>query len=152
MLLDGDDVIPVQRTKAVKRADLVRLEQSRDTAGELLHDLVLAGNHRWDVHLRVFGRNAMLTKNMSQICQDADILISAIGKPKFLGREYVKKDAIIVDVGYAINPITGKTSGDFDFDAIQDLVSYITPVPGGVGPMTVVSLLLNTVTIAKNSI
>lgn len=92
------------------------------------------------------------TKNMPQICQDADILISAIGKPKFLGREYVKKDAIIVDVGYAINPITGKTSGDFDFDAIQDLVSYITPVPGGVGPMTVSSLLLNTVTIAKKSL
>lgn len=92
------------------------------------------------------------TKNMSQICREADILISAIGKPKFLGREYVKKDAVVVDVGYAIDPVTGKTSGDFDFDTIQDLVSYITPVPGGVGPMTVVSLLLNTVTIAKNSI
>lgn len=90
------------------------------------------------------------TQDMAKICQQADILVSAIGKPKFLGREYVKKDAVVVDVGYATDPATGKTSGDFDFESIKDLVSYITPVPGGVGPMTVASLLLNTVSIAKN--
>lgn len=87
------------------------------------------------------------TKNMAEICQKADILISAIGKPKFLGREYVKKNAVVIDVGYAIDPSTGNTSGDFDFHAIKDIVSYITPVPGGVGPMTVASLLYNTVKI-----
>ncbi len=87
------------------------------------------------------------TKNMAEICQKADILISAIGKPKFLGREYVKKNAVVIDVGYATDPSTGNTSGDFDFDAIKDIVSYITPVPGGVGPMTVASLLYNTVKI-----
>jgi methylenetetrahydrofolate dehydrogenase (NADP+)/methenyltetrahydrofolate cyclohydrolase len=92
------------------------------------------------------------TQDMAKICQQADILISAIGKPKFLGREYVKQNAIVIDVGYATDPATGQTSGDFDFDAIKDLVSYITPVPGGVGPMTVASLLFNTVIIAKNKL
>lgn len=87
------------------------------------------------------------TQNLSEICSKADILISAIGKPKFFGREFIKKDAIVVDVGYATDPATGKTSGDFDFEAIKDLVSYITPVPGGVGPMTVASLLYNTIKI-----
>ncbi len=90
------------------------------------------------------------TQDMAKICQQADILISAIGKPKFLGREYVKQNAIVIDVGYATDPVTGKSTGDFDFDAIKDIVSYITPVPGGIGPMTVASLLFNTVQIAKS--
>ena len=89
------------------------------------------------------------TKDLSQITSQADILISAIGKPRFLGREFVKKDAVIIDVGYATDPITGRTTGDFDFEQIKDLVSLITPVPGGVGPMTIASLFYNTVQIAK---
>lgn len=89
------------------------------------------------------------TQDMAKITSMADILISSVGKPKFLGAEFIKKDAVIIDVGYAIDPITGKTSGDFDFEAIQDLVGYITPVPGGVGPMTIASLFYNTVQIAK---
>ena len=89
------------------------------------------------------------TKNLSQITSQADILISAIGKPHFLGREFVKEGAVIIDVGYAIDPTTGKTTGDFDFDQVKDLASFITPVPGGVGPMTIASLFWNTVQIAK---
>lgn len=89
------------------------------------------------------------TKNLSEITSQADILISAIGKPKFLGREFVKKDAVVIDVGYATDPVTGKTTGDFDFDQIKDLVSFITPVPGGVGPMTIASLFWNTIQISK---
>lgn len=85
------------------------------------------------------------TKDMANITSQADILISAIGKPRFLGREYVKQNAIVIDVGYATDPNTGKTTGDFDFEDIKDLVSFITPVPGGVGPMTIASLLFNTV-------
>ena len=92
------------------------------------------------------------TKNLSQITSQADILISAIGKPKFLGKEFVKKNAVIIDVGYATDRDTGKSTGDFDFDAIKDTASYITPVPGGIGPMTVASLLSNTVEIFKNNI
>jgi len=90
------------------------------------------------------------TQDLSKITSQADILISAIGKPKFLGKEFIKKDAIIIDVGYATDPATGKSTGDFDFENIKDLVSYVTPVPGGIGPMTVASLLYNTVQLAKN--
>jgi methylenetetrahydrofolate dehydrogenase (NADP+) / methenyltetrahydrofolate cyclohydrolase len=89
------------------------------------------------------------TKDMAEITSQADILISAIGKPRFLGQEFVKKDAVNIDVGYATDPTTGKSCGDFNFDAIKDIVSYITPVPGGVGPMTVASLLYNTVEISQ---
>lgn len=112
-----------------------------------------------DVSLPLFaqlmGKNATVTichshtQNLAEICSKADILISAIGKPKFLGAEYIKKDAIIIDVGYASDSVTGKSTGDFDFEAIKDIASYITPVPGGVGPMTVASLLYNTVQITK---
>lgn len=89
------------------------------------------------------------TKNLSEITSQADILISAIGKPRFLGREFVKEGAVVIDVGYATDPTTGKTTGDFDFDQVKDLASFITPVPGGVGPMTIASLFYNTVQIAK---
>jgi len=90
------------------------------------------------------------TKNLSEITSKADILISAIGKPKYLGREYVKEGAVVIDVGYATDPTTGKTTGDFDFDQIKDMVSFITPVPGGVGPMTIASLFSNTVDICRS--
>jgi len=89
------------------------------------------------------------TENLKEICSRADILISSIGKPKFFGPDFVKQDAIIIDVGFAADPVTGKTTGDFDFDKIAPKTSFITPVPGGVGPMTVVSLLFNTVQITK---
>lgn len=92
------------------------------------------------------------TQNLAKICQNADILISAIGKPKFFGREYVKSNATIIDVGFATDPTTGKTTGDFDFESVKDIAEFITPVPGGVGPMTVASLLYNTVQIAKKNI
>jgi methylenetetrahydrofolate dehydrogenase (NADP+) / methenyltetrahydrofolate cyclohydrolase len=88
------------------------------------------------------------TKKLKDICRQADILVSAIGKPNFLTEEFIKKGAVLVDVGFDINPDTNKVSGDFDFDKVKDLASYITPVPGGVGPMTVVTLLKNTLSIA----
>jgi methylenetetrahydrofolate dehydrogenase (NADP+)/methenyltetrahydrofolate cyclohydrolase len=90
------------------------------------------------------------TQNLSEICQKADILISAIGKPHFLGKEFVKPNAIIIDVGFATDTVTGKTTGDFNFEEVSEIAGFITPVPGGVGPMTVASLLFNTVQIAKN--
>ena len=92
------------------------------------------------------------TRDLSQICSKADILISAIGKPKLFGQEFVKKNAVVVDVGYGVDPKTGKVSGDFDFDKIKEIASFITPVPGGVGPMTVASLLFNTVSIVKKTL
>jgi len=88
------------------------------------------------------------TKNLKEICQQADILVSSIGKPRFFTSEYIKKDAIIIDVGFATGS-DNKVSGDFDFDQVAPISSFITPVPGGVGPMTITSLLYNTVHIAK---
>ena len=88
------------------------------------------------------------TKNLKEICQQADILVSAIGKPRFFTSEYIKPNAIIIDVGFATDS-NNKVSGDFDFDQVSPLASFITPVPGGVGPMTITSLLSNTVQIAK---
>ncbi|MFA6361657.1 MAG: bifunctional 5,10-methylenetetrahydrofolate dehydrogenase/5,10-methenyltetrahydrofolate cyclohydrolase [Candidatus Shapirobacteria bacterium] len=88
------------------------------------------------------------TKNLKKICQQADILVSSIGKPQFFTSEYIKTDAIIIDVGFTTDS-NNKVSGDFDFDQVASLASFITPVPGGVGPMTITSLLYNTIQIAK---
>lgn len=91
------------------------------------------------------------TQNLKEICQQSDILISSIGKPNFFGKDFVKEGAIIIDVGFIADPNTGKTTGDFDFEQVAPISSFITPVPGGVGPMTITSLLYNTVQIAKQN-
>ena len=84
------------------------------------------------------------TKNMAEITREADILVAAIGKPKFVGAEMVCDGACVVDVG--INRLEdGTLCGDVDFEAVAPKASVITPVPGGVGPMTVCSLLENTI-------
>lgn len=83
------------------------------------------------------------TTNLEEVTKRADILIAAIGKANFVKKSMVKNGAVIIDVG--INRIDGKIYGDVDFDDVKDVVSYITPVPGGVGPMTIASLLENTV-------
>lgn len=81
------------------------------------------------------------THNLKELCKEAEILIVATGKCKLINKEYVKDGAIIIDVG--IHNINGKICGDVDFDSVKDIVSYITPVPGGVGPMTVYELFNN---------
>lgn len=92
------------------------------------------------------------TKNLKSICSQADILISAIGKPNFFTKDFIKPKAVIIDVGFAVDPKTNKVTGDFDFNEVSPLTSFITPVPGGVGPMTITSLLQNTLLIAlKNN-
>ncbi len=88
------------------------------------------------------------TKDLQDICKTADILIVAIGKERFIKKEMIKKDAIIVDVG--INRVEGKIYGDVDFQDVLSKVSLITPVPGGVGPMTIAMLLKNSVELFKN--
>ena len=82
------------------------------------------------------------TENLKEICQQADILITAIGKPKFFTKDYIKQDAIVIDVGMNRDE-NGKLCGDVDFDDVIDKVAAITPVPGGVGPMTVTVLIYN---------
>ena len=82
------------------------------------------------------------TKNLKEVTKRADILIVAIGKPKFVNSEFVKDGAVIIDVGIH-RGADGKLCGDVDFDDVVDKVSAITPVPGGVGPMTVTMLMAN---------
>lgn len=81
------------------------------------------------------------TEDLKEITRKADILVVAVGKPKYITVDMVKKDAIVIDVG--INRVEGKLVGDVDFDNVQDVASFITPVPKGVGPMTVASLMQN---------
>ena len=88
------------------------------------------------------------TKNLKEITSKADILVAAIGKPKFVTADMVKEGATVIDVG--INRMEdGKLVGDTDFENIKEKVSYITPVPGGVGPMTIAMLMYNVVKAAK---
>lgn len=82
------------------------------------------------------------TRNLKEITRSADILIAAIGKPLFITEDMVKKGAAVVDVG--INKVGSKMVGDVDYAAIHKIASAITPVPGGVGPMTIAMLMLNT--------
>ncbi|TNJ67337.1 bifunctional methylenetetrahydrofolate dehydrogenase/methenyltetrahydrofolate cyclohydrolase FolD [Paenibacillus hemerocallicola] len=88
------------------------------------------------------------TENMKELCREADILVVAIGKPKFVTKEFVKPGAVVIDVG--INRLEdGKLAGDVDFDDVVDTAGPITPVPGVVGPMTITMLLQNTLQAAK---
>ncbi len=87
------------------------------------------------------------TQNLKEITSSADILVAAVGKAKFVTEDMVKQGAVVVDVG--MNRVDGKLCGDVDFDAVAPKCSYITPVPGGVGPMTIAMLMKNTVTAAK---
>ena len=88
------------------------------------------------------------TKDLKDVTSQADILVSAIGKPKFIKEDFVKQGAVVIDVG--INRLeTGKLCGDVDFESVESKVSYITPVPGGVGPMTIAMLLSNTLELYK---
>lgn len=91
------------------------------------------------------------TKNLKEICKSADLIVAAIGKPFFLKADMVKDGAVVVDVG--INRLDdGRLVGDVDFDEVAPKCSYITPVPGGVGPMTIAMLLNNTILAAQAKI
>ncbi len=88
------------------------------------------------------------TKNLKEVCRRADILVVAVGKPQFIGVDHVKPGAIVIDVG-TNRMENGKLCGDVDFDKVSGIASYITPVPGGVGPMTITMLLKNTIRAAE---
>lgn len=91
------------------------------------------------------------TKNLKEITQRADIVIVAVGKAEFLTGDYFKKDAVVIDVGMNRNA-NGKLVGDVEAASTNDKVAFLTPVPGGVGPMTIAMLLLQTIEIAERSI
>jgi methylenetetrahydrofolate dehydrogenase (NADP+)/methenyltetrahydrofolate cyclohydrolase len=87
------------------------------------------------------------TRDLAGIARQADILVAAIGRPRFVTAEMIRPGAIVVDVG--INRVEGKLAGDVDFAAAKEVAGWITPVPGGVGPMTIAMLMKNTVTAAE---
>lgn len=90
------------------------------------------------------------TQGLAAICREADLLVCAVGRPNFVTADMVKEGAVVVDVG--INRTAGKLCGDVDFAAVAPHTSYITPVPGGVGPMTVAMLLKNCVDAAERQL
>ena len=91
------------------------------------------------------------TDDLASFTREADVLVSAVGKPNLITADMVKENAVVIDV--AINRLeNGKLCGDVDFENVKDKTSFITPVPGGVGPMTIATLMKNTVTAAKNKV
>ena len=91
------------------------------------------------------------TQNLKDICKDADILVSSIGRPEYINSEYVKKGIVVIDVGTNRNS-EGKLVGDVDFNSVKDIAGYITPVPGGVGPMTIACLFDNLIEMYKRNV
>ena len=88
------------------------------------------------------------TKDLMEVCKKADILIVAIGKPKFITKEYIKEGAVVIDVGIHRDE-TGKLCGDVDYVNVEPICAAITPVPGGVGPMTICMLMKNCIEAMK---
>ncbi len=91
------------------------------------------------------------TKNLKEVCSNADILVAAVGKARFVTADFVKDGAVVIDVGINRDEVTGKLCGDVDFDDVCEKTSYITKVPGGVGPMTIAVLMQNLLTSAQNA-
>jgi len=91
------------------------------------------------------------TKNLKDVCREADILVVAVGRAKMVDDSYIKEGAVVVDVGMNRDE-NGKLCGDVDFDLACKKASWITPVPGGVGPMTIATLMKNAVTAAENTL
>ncbi|WP_124098515.1 bifunctional methylenetetrahydrofolate dehydrogenase/methenyltetrahydrofolate cyclohydrolase FolD [Ruminococcus sp. Marseille-P6503] len=88
------------------------------------------------------------TENLKEVCRRADILVAAVGRAKMITKDYIKEGAVVIDVGMNRDE-NGKLCGDVDFEDCKDKAGYITPVPGGVGPMTIAMLMQNTLTAAK---
>ena len=91
------------------------------------------------------------TQELKDICKDADILVSSIGRAEYINSEYVKNGSIVIDVGTNRNS-EGKLVGDVDFNSVKDIAGYITPVPGGVGPMTIACLFDNLIEMYKRNV
>lgn len=91
------------------------------------------------------------TKNLKEICKNADILVAAVGKAKFITEDMIKENAIVIDAGMNRDE-NNNLCGDVDFENVKEKTSYITPVPGGVGPMTITTLMQNTITAARKTL
>jgi len=124
---------------ALEGAEAVIVGRS-DLVGKPLAHLLLQRNATVTVcHSR--------TRDLAAVCRRADVLVAAVGVPRLLGAEHVKPGAAVIDVG--MNRLPEGLCGDVDFDAVRDVAGLLTPVPGGVGPMTIAMLLRNTIVAAK---
>ena len=133
-------------------AGIIQLLKRSDVAIEGKHCVVIGRSNivGKPMALLMLRENATVTithsrtKNLAEICRQADILIVAIGKPRFIGAEYIKEGAVVIDVGIHRNE-NNKLCGDVKFEEAEKIASAITPVPGGVGPMTIAMLMSNCV-------
>lgn len=136
-------------------AGVIRLIESTGEAIDGKHAVVIG---RSDIVGKPMGalllqKNATVTichsrtRDLPAVARQADILVAAIGRPRFVTAEMIRPGAIVIDVG--INRVDGKLAGDVDFAAAQEIAGWITPVPGGVGPMTIAMLMKNTATAAE---
>ncbi len=91
------------------------------------------------------------TQNLKEICKQADILVSSIGRAQYINSEYIKGGSIVIDIG-TNKDREGKLVGDIDFNSVKDIAEYITPVPGGIGPMTIVCLFDNLIKVYKKNV
>jgi methylenetetrahydrofolate dehydrogenase (NADP+)/methenyltetrahydrofolate cyclohydrolase len=136
-------------------AGVIRLIESTGEAIEGKHAVVIGRSDivGKPVAALLLQRNATVTichsrtRGLEAVAREADILVAAIGKARFVTAEMIKPGAIVIDVG--INRVDGKLTGDVDFAAAKEVAGWITPVPGGVGPMTIAMLMKNTVTAAE---
>ena len=133
-------------------AGIIQLLKRSDVAIEGKHCVVIGRSNivGKPMALLMLRENATVTithsrtKNLAEICRQADILIVAIGKPQFIGAEYIKEGAVVIDVGIHRDE-NNKLCGDVKFEEAEKIASAITPVPGGVGPMTIAMLMSNCV-------
>jgi methylenetetrahydrofolate dehydrogenase (NADP+) / methenyltetrahydrofolate cyclohydrolase len=150
MLLDEKGFLPCTPYGAIKMLDAYGIDPSGKHA-VVLGRSVIVGKPLAMLLLR---KNATVTichsktRDLKEECLRADILCVAIGKPKFVKGDWIKQGAAVVDVGINVTE-DGKLVGDVDFEAAAERAGYITPVPGGVGPMTIAMLMFNTVQAAK---
>ena len=148
-LLSGDESMPACTPSGI----ITLLEKVTQIKGK--HAVVVGRSNTVGKPLAVMllNRDATVTvchsktRDLAAVTRTADILCVAIGRPKMVTKDMVKKGAIVIDVG--INRVDGKLVGDVDFDGVNGVASAITPVPGGVGPMTIASLMRNTVRAAR---
>jgi methylenetetrahydrofolate dehydrogenase (NADP+)/methenyltetrahydrofolate cyclohydrolase len=150
LMLDEKGFLPCTPYGAIKMLDAYGIDPSGKHA-VVLGRSVIVGK---PLALLLLRKNATVTichsktRDLKEECLRADILCVAIGKPKFVKGDWIKEGAAVVDVGINVGE-DGKLVGDVDFDAAKERAGYITPVPGGVGPMTIAMLMYNTVWAAK---
>ena len=138
-------------------AGIMRLIETTDVPIQGKHAVCVGRSHLVGkpIGIMLLNRNATVTychsktKNLAAVTKKADILIAAVGKPEIITADMVKKNATVIDVG--INNVKGKLVGDVKFNEVKEIAEYITPVPGGVGPLTRALLLENTVKLAINN-